>query len=258
MSVSIQENEETLKALKTATVLDYPIRLGKLEDLVHEAFHASPQVGGVHVVTLNPEMIIKGEESPEFGDILKNADFPLPDGAGVIWALKRQGIQQARIPGIEFATALLATLHDTQCPRGVALLGAKPEVMGLLPMALLKRFPHLSLAFAHDGFFRNEDLVPIVEEMVATNPRVVLVALGVPRQEEWIKTFRTRFSEDTIFVGVGGSFDVWTGQIQRAPKLMQALNLEWLWRFTLEPWRIQRSMQPLMQYVWKVLKGKNP
>jgi len=113
----------------------------------------------------------------------------------------------------------------------------------------------LSLAFAHDGFFRNEDLVPIVEEMASTKPRLVLVALGVPRQEQWIKAFRNRFTEDTIFVGVGGSFDVWTGQIQRAPKLMQALNLEWLWRFTLEPWRIQRSMQPLLQYVWKVLKG---
>jgi len=167
MPVSIQENKEALETSKTATVLDYPIRLGSLNDLVDAAFHAPPQAGGIHVVTLNPEMIIKGEESPEFGDILKNADFPLPDGAGVIWALKRQGIQQARIPGIE-------------C---------------------------------------------------------------------------NRFTEDTIFVGVGGSFDVWTGQIQRAPKLMQALNLEWLWRFTLEPWRIQRSMQPLLQYVWKVLKG---
>jgi N-acetylglucosaminyldiphosphoundecaprenol N-acetyl-beta-D-mannosaminyltransferase len=253
MSVSIQETQEALNTSKTASVLDYPIRLGNFNDLVDAAFHVPPQAGGIHVVTLNPEMMIKGEESPDFGDILKNADFPLPDGAGVVWALKRQGIQQARIPGIEFATALLETLHHTQCPRGVALLGAKPEVMELLPMALLKRFPHLSIAFAHDGFFRNEDLVPIVEEMASTNPRVVLVALGVPRQEEWIKAFRSRFADDTIFVGVGGSFDVWTGQIQRAPKLIQALNLEWLWRFTLEPWRIQRSLQPLVQYVFKVL-----
>ena len=256
MSLPTPENQEMRKAsAEMASVLNYPIRLGRMEALVQEAFKAPPQVGGIHVVTVNPEMIIKGEESPDFGSILKKADFPLPDGAGVIWALKRQGILQARIPGIEFATALLDSLDREQCPRGVALLGAKPEVMALLPKALLKRFPHLSLAFARDGFFGEDDLLPIVEAMVAANPRVVLVALGVPRQEEWIQLFRTRFAEDTLFVGVGGSFDVWAGQVQRAPKLMQALNLEWLWRFTLEPWRIQRSMQPLLQYVWKVLKA---
>jgi N-acetylglucosaminyldiphosphoundecaprenol N-acetyl-beta-D-mannosaminyltransferase len=249
-----QESQKTLpNPPQRAPVLGYPIRLGSLEDLVHQAFHAPAQKGGVHVVTLNPEMIMKGEQSSAFGEILKSADFPLPDGAGVIWALKRQGLRQARIPGIEFATALLATLNQTHCPRGVALLGAKPEVMGVLPQALLVRFPNLSLAFARDGFFSPEDAFPIVQEMVSTHPRVVLVALGVPRQEEWIKAFRTHFADDTIFVGVGGSFDVWAGHIQRAPQLMQALNLEWLWRFTLEPWRIQRSLQPLLHYVWKVL-----
>jgi N-acetylglucosaminyldiphosphoundecaprenol N-acetyl-beta-D-mannosaminyltransferase len=239
-----------------AEVLGYSVKLGTLEGLLEAVWNATPQSGGVHVVTLNPEMIMRGQEDPSFGEILKNADCPIADGAGVVWALKRQGIVQSRLPGIELAFALLKRLHAEDSPRGVALLGAKPEVMNLLPNALETQLPNLKIAFAQDGFYPLEEEERLVENMVQAHPKLVLVALGVPRQETWIARYRHRFAEDTIFVGVGGSFDVWTGNIQRAPRVFQVLNLEWLWRFYLEPWRIQRSMKPLLQFVWHILKGE--
>jgi N-acetylglucosaminyldiphosphoundecaprenol N-acetyl-beta-D-mannosaminyltransferase len=236
-----------------AEVLGYPIQLGTLDRVLEVVWNVHPQSGGTHVVTLNPEMIMRGEDAPAFGEILKQADFPIPDGAGVVWALKRQGIVQSRIPGIEFAFALLKRLHAEGSPRGVALLGAKPQVMQALPHALQAQLPDLKIAFARDGFYPPEEEERLVENMVQAHPKLVLLALGVPRQETWIATHRHRFAADTIFVGVGGSFDVWTGSIQRAPRMFQVLNLEWLWRFSLEPWRIQRSMKPLLHFVWRVL-----
>ncbi len=238
-----------------AHVLGYPIALGGSLTLLDAVLQHPPKAGGLHVVTLNPEMIMRGEEDPHFSEILKQADFPLPDGAGVVWGLKRQGIQQARIAGIEFARALLHRLHEQADPRGVALLGAKPEVMTLLPEMLLQAFPNLKIAFTQHGFYPATEEDHLVDAMVKAHPRLVLVALGVPRQETWIAQYRHRFAPDTLFVGVGGSFDVWTGQIQRAPKLWQRLNLEWLWRFTLEPWRIKRSLFPLLRFVKNVLTG---
>lgn len=236
-------------------VLGYPIFQGSLEALIGgivEAAENSPQ----HVVTLNPEMIMQGEADPAFAKILKEAEWPIPDGAGVVWALKRQGITQPRLPGIEVAEALLQHLHETQNPRGAAFIGAHPDVINLLPAALLRRFPKLEILFTRDGYFPLEDEEKIAEEMAAMRPKLVLVALGVPRQEMWIARHRARFAVDTIFIGVGGSFNVWVGAVQRAPAIMRALHLEWAWRFALEPWRIKRAGEPLLRFVFRVLQSR--
>jgi N-acetylglucosaminyldiphosphoundecaprenol N-acetyl-beta-D-mannosaminyltransferase len=237
---------------ETADVLGYPIALGGLDALVDYVFTAS-ETAQQQVVTLNPEMMMQGEANPKFGMILKNADMPIPDGAGVIWALKKKGIQQDRLPGIEFADALLKRLHDIQDPRGLAVIGAHPEVMAKLPAALVRKHPQLELVFARDGFFPADEEDAIAQEMADMNPKVVMVALGVPRQEQWIATHKEKFSNDTIFIGVGGSFNVWTDSVKRAPVIMQELQLEWAWRLALEPWRIKRSMPPLLNFVRRVI-----
>jgi N-acetylglucosaminyldiphosphoundecaprenol N-acetyl-beta-D-mannosaminyltransferase len=240
--------------INIATVLGYPIALGDIHTLVDDVFAQSQTQRQQHIVTLNPEMIMVGEAHPAFGDILKHADMPIPDGAGVVWALGRQGIAQGRIPGIEFAQALLDHLNTTHDARGVALVGAAPEVMAKLPVALMDRYPDLTICFTRDGFFPPDEEHPIAEAMAAMHPKVVMVALGVPRQETWIATHRRLFAEDTIFIGVGGSFNVWTDSVKRAPLIMQRLNLEWAWRLALEPWRIKRSMPPLLRFVARVLR----
>jgi len=237
---------------ETAHVLGYPIALGQRDALVDHVFTASEQAQQ-HVVTLNPEMIMQGEARPAFGAILKNADMPIPDGAGVIWALKKQRIQQVRLPGIEFADALLQRLHNTQNARGLAVIGASPEVMAKLPHHLVLKYPQLELCFARDGFFPVEDEEAIAQEMADMHPKVVMVALGVPRQETWIAQHRSKFANDTLFIGVGGSFNVWTDSVKRAPLIMQKLQLEWTWRLALEPWRIKRSMPPLLNFVRRVI-----
>lgn len=206
----------------------------------------------VQVVTLNPEMIMKGEETLAFGTILKQADVALPDGAGAVWALKRQGYtQQGRLPGIEFSEGLVRWCAENAKP--LALLGASPEVMAKTVETLQCKFPSLQICFSHHGFFEtSEALEAVSQQLIAAQPAVVLVALGVPKQEYWIAEHKPQFTAPVICVGVGGSFDVWSGTLQRAPQWMRALNLEWLWRFSLQPWRIQRSVKPILTFVWRV------
>ncbi len=237
--------------LKEARLFGYPVHIVSQEQANHFATQAIAGHRSLQVVTLNPEMIMQGDQNPELGGILKNAGLILPDGAGLVWALRKRGHAVTRLPGIEFSESMLAWAARTNEP--VALVGAAQEVLDLAVENLQKRFPGLNIVYQHHGFFKaGEEEERIAAECAAQTPRLVLVALGVPRQEIWINRYRSRF-EGAVMVGVGGSLDVWSGKTLRAPGWMRALNLEWLYRISSEPWRIKRTYKTLPMFVVKVL-----
>lgn len=211
------------------------------------------------VVTANPEVVEQALASPDGVGFLQKATCLVPDGAGVVWALRRVAKRTkakgmpTRVPGVELAEALLA--RCTQHGQGVALLGASPQVMEALPAKLAERLGQpVPLVFTHHGFFKaGNEAMSLALQAAKAQPRLVLVALGVPRQEAWIAAHQHLFAPGTLLMGVGGSFDVWAGVVKRAPKLLQHLNLEWAWRLTLQPWRLQRSLPPLARFVMRVL-----
>jgi N-acetylglucosaminyldiphosphoundecaprenol N-acetyl-beta-D-mannosaminyltransferase len=236
----------------SVAVLGYPIHTDTQAALLIRLDTALAQGGHPHVVTLNPEMLMAGDADPDFGEILKTADVVLPDGAGIVWALRRKGYAVKRIPGIEFAENLLEDAARTGQP--VALIGASPEVNQAAQSALLNRFTGLKIAYAHHGFFESETEHALVARQCAnTQPRYVFVALGVPRQEQWIRQYRSWFQQPTVFVGVGGSFDIWSGLKKRAPAVFRQLHLEWLYRISSEPWRIRRVAFTLPMFVVKII-----
>lgn len=233
----------------------YPIHLVDLTDGQAQVEQAILEHRNFHVVTLNPEMLMAGENDPELGRILKKADLVLPDGAGVVWALRRRGIAIRRLPGIEFAENLLRWASGIGYR--VAVIGATREALDLALDTLRQRYGGIKIVYAHHGFFKNAgEEQTVAEACAASNPHLLLVALGVPRQEKWIERYRDIF-HGTTFVGIGGSLDVWSGKTQRAPRLMRALNLEWLYRIATEPWRIRRTYKSLPLFVVKVLLSRD-
>lgn len=237
---------------QTKKILGYDVDLFNFDQALNYIIEKSENQS-TQTITLNPEMIELGEKNQEFSEILKNANLIIPDGVGVKIALKIYGISQERIPGIEFAGRLIEYCAKNSLP--VALIGAKEETMQSACQKLKEKNENLDIVYARNGYFKEDEERTIVDEIKSRNPKLVLVALGVPKQEIFIKKYKNEFS-NTIFVGVGGSFDVWSGNIKRAPKIFRKLGCEWLWRLIKEPSRFSRMFPTLPLFLFKVIINK--
>lgn len=174
---------------------------------------------------------------PEFADAL-NRFLVLPDGVGVdIAARLLYGTAfPANLNGTDFIPALLTS---TDTPLTVALLGAKHPNAEAAATTFSTIAPQHRYAVIHDGFFSAEDEPAILAEIAALRPDVLLVAMGVPRQEFWIDRHITS-SHCTLPFAVGALLDFMSGAVPRAPYWVRRLRLEWLFRLTLEPARLWR------------------
>jgi N-acetylglucosaminyldiphosphoundecaprenol N-acetyl-beta-D-mannosaminyltransferase len=137
--------------------------------------------------------------------------------------------------------------------RSVALIGGRPEVLDKVSHILPKLHPGLKIVATHDGFFNSDQEEAIIDSIAKEQPELVLVALGVPKQEYFIDKWHSSFPR-AVMVGVGGSFDVWAGITKRAPVIMQKLHLEWFYRLVSEPWRWRRMGSSLPNFGWQVVR----
>lgn len=219
----------------TAEVLGLPVHL--TPHLLNAA-EALVCRGG-HVVTLNAEMAMAARRHAPLRRVIRGAELVIPDGAGVVWALRLQGRRRRRQPGIELAEMLL----DHAAARGwrVAWVGAREDRLQAAARFWSRRHPQLRLQRLIHGY-QHPDHWPMVEaDLRRQQPDLVFVGLGAPRQELWIEKVRPH--GHGLWLGVGGSFDVWSGSVRRAPASMQALQLEWLYRLLQEPGRWPRMLQ---------------
>lgn len=201
------------------------------------------------VVTINPEMILSAKSNPDFAEIINSAELVIPDGIGVQLGLKILGHNVRRIAGIEFGRKLI----DKFASQPTAFVGAKPEIIQKAVENLKKEVPNLNAVYVQDGYFKDDDRV--LDELTVANPKLVLVALGSPKQEIFISKAKNLLP-NALFIGLGGSFDVWSGVVERAPEIWQKLGLEWLYRTVKEPKRFKRIFPTLPLFVLKVFKEK--
>lgn len=217
---------------------------------IDEAIKYANTISG-QVITINPEMIENASQNPDFAEIINSAELVIPDGIGVEIGLKILGYNVRRIAGIEFSHRMIEEFAKNS--QSVALVGAKPQIVEKAKENLEKEISGLYITYAHDGYFSNDE--EIINELKIRQPRLVLCALGSPKQEEFIIKAK-QVLPNALFVGVGGSFDVWSGVVERAPEIYQKLGLEWLYRTVKEPKRFKRIFPTLPLFVLKVLREK--
>ncbi|HEY9676490.1 MAG TPA: WecB/TagA/CpsF family glycosyltransferase [Drouetiella sp.] len=224
--------------------VDEPLAL----EIIEEAWN---QKRGLHVVTLNAEMVVASQQDQALDRIIRHAHLIVPDGSGVVWALRLAGHEANRLPGIELANAALGLA--TRKGARVALVGGKTEVLEKIKTILPTLHPGLNIVYTHNGYFSLDDEDKLVDEIAESKPDLLLVALGVPKQEYFIDRWNHALPT-TVMVGVGGSFDVWAGNVKRAPAAFRKIHCEWLYRLMAEPWRFKRMSAALPSFAMQVLQ----
>ncbi|KON66944.1 acetylglucosaminyldiphospho-UDP acetyl-beta-D-mannosaminyltransferase [Peribacillus butanolivorans] len=204
------------------------------------------------VVTANPEIVEYANEHQDYKDIITSADYITPDGVGIIMASKwlNQPLQE-RITGFDLMNELFR-IADEQALK-VYLLGAEEAVIETAALKVQEKYPGIELVGYNHGYIdiKDECLAKSIAEL---EPDIILTALGFPRQEKWVSMHYPLFKKG-FFMGVGGSFDVLAGKVNRAPDIWQRVRLEWLYRLIQQPSRWKR-MLVLPKFVLKVRRKR--
>jgi N-acetylglucosaminyldiphosphoundecaprenol N-acetyl-beta-D-mannosaminyltransferase len=210
-----QPNHNLVTEIQTFSVLSLPVHL--LNDYVGWLERRLCAKVGTHVVTLNAEMAILTQTDAMLAEIIQKADLVIPDGAGVVIHLRFRGVKHYRCPGIELAESLLARVGNSSETHFICFFGGSP------------------------GVSEKTEQQQWQETLQQQQPQIIFVGLGVPRQEIWIQKHRF-LCPNAIWIGVGGSFDIWSGTKNRAPSWLRNNNLEWSYRLYQEPYRWRRML----------------
>lgn len=201
------------------------------------------------VITANAAILCMMRSDPELRQACLAGDLIVPDGMSVVWTSRMTDAPfPERITGVDLMGRLLEAGSEHRL--SAFFLGAKPEVVAELVERCAERYPGLVVAGYRDGYFSSTDHAAIVEEIRERAPHFLFVGMPSPFKETWCERNRERLNVPVI-IGVGGSFDVHTGHVQRAPLWMQRIGMEWSWRLMMEPrkmWR--RYLTTNSQFAW--------
>lgn len=210
-----------------------------LDEAADRALALSAEKRAAYAVTPNPEIVQLCRRDEEARTAVNSADLVLADGIGVVKGAAILGTPlKGRAPGIDFAQAMFEKLARTG--GSVFLLGAKPGVAELAANNIQQRYAGLIIAGVCDGYFKDD--APVIEMINKAQPDLLLVCLGAPKQEKWMFNNRDKLRVG-FMAGLGGSLDVLSGNVKRAPEGWRRLGLEWLYRLIKEPRRIGRMIK---------------
>ncbi|MDF2505032.1 WecB/TagA/CpsF family glycosyltransferase [Clostridium sp.] len=193
----------------------------------------------VHIISGNPEVLYSGlYDDSLFKGCSKDNSLIIPDGIGVVIASKiiKEPVKE-KIAGIEVMDEIIKSCEKEE--KGIYLLGAKQEIIDECSIKLKIKYNKLKIVGSHNGYFDMNNCEDILQDIRVSKPYAIFVAMGCPRQERFINTYMSTLPA-FVYMGVGGSFDVIAGKVNRAPRWMIKLGLEWLYRVSKEPWRIKR------------------
>lgn len=192
------------------------------------------------VVTANAEIIYQASRNEKMRNVINQAQMVTADGSGVVWASKQLGRPlRQRVTGID----LVNSICEQSARKGwkLYILGSAPGVAATAAVNIRQKFPGCNIVGTHHGYFNAKEEKQIVAELLQLQPDVLFVALGAPKQEYWIAEHMAQL-QIPVSMGIGGSMDVLSGNVKRAPRWMQKMSLEWLYRLLIQPTRFKRVL----------------
>lgn len=236
------------KPVKILGVPVHPLTMNESVVILEEKLQKKEQA---FVVTANAEIIMMCQQDKEYNTIVsERADLVLPDGAGAVWAGRYLGNEvPERVAGFDLYNQLLKLSADKGYK--VYFFGGAPGVAEAAKNKAEELYLGVQIVGCRNGYFTEAEEEAIIKEINDAAPDMLFVALGAPKQEKWLVKYRNQL-KPRILMGIGGSFDVLAGKMERAPKWMQEASLEWAFRLYKQPSRFMR-MLALPKFVLKVI-----
>jgi len=228
------------------------VNVNEASDIIMEYIKSKDKP--VSVFTPNSEIIMMGYRDEQFRQILNSSELLTADGIGVVYASKivKNPINE-RAAGYDIACATLEKLAKIE--GSVYLFGSKPGVAEIAGKNIIEKYPGIKIAGYSDGYFNEEKEKTIISNIQRAKPDLVFVCLGAPKQEKWIASHKDELP-NAVYMGIGGSLDVFAGTVKRAPEFFTKHGIEWLYRLCKQPSRFVRMLE-LPRFGFKVLlKGK--
>lgn len=200
------------------------------------------------LVAINAEKMLTLEDNAEVRTLINGAEFKYADGISVVRSIRKKYPEAdvSRVAGADLWEALMARAGAEGTP--VFLIGGKPDVLAQTREKLRQQW-NVNLVGTQDGYFTPEQRPALFERIRDSGAQIVTVAMGSPKQEILMRDCRL-VHPDALYMGVGGTYDVFTGHVKRAPKVWQNLGLEWLYRLLSQPSRIKRQLRLLRYLRW--------
>ncbi len=233
--------------------INYQQTLSKIEEFIND--------GQQHyLITPNPEIVLKATKSAYYRGILNNADLSLPDGFGLIlgsWFLGDPIYH--RVTGVDLTYKIVQLANDNGYK--IFLLGGKGDAVQIAKTKLELKYKDIQIVGAEEGFkniqnISNSEQEKIIEKIKQSQAQILFVAYGAPFQEKWIYKNLEKMPNIKLALGIGGTLDFISGKINRAPKIIRKIGLEWLWRWFLQPYRAHRIFNATINYSYCLLKWK--
>lgn len=219
-----------------------------LDDATHNIIENINLKKKFFVVTANPEIVMLAQKDIELKTIINNADLVVPDGIGIVLASRLNKTKiKSRLAGYDLVQTIFSMSNKYDF--SVYFLGSTDEIVSLARDKMQKKYDRLKIIGVNNGFF--DDELSVIRKINLLKPDVLLVGLGSPKQEKFISKYKNVI-DASVFIGIGGSFDVMSGKLKRAPRFFINLNLEWLYRFITQPKRFFRLLA-LPKFLFKVL-----
>lgn len=290
MPETIRENSKRKQcAKKSITLCRVPLHNVNKKEATECIMDFAESSEQHHAVTVNPEFIIEAQKNIPFKNVLERASLAVADGVGILWGStliygtktpklgiikylclpfqlmltllyiifrpkKIRKILKERVTGVDLFEEICKEAEKKKF--GIFLLGAGEGVAEEARKKLYKKYPHLKVTGIHAGTPKGKDEAYIRKIINVAKPAILFVAYGSPAQELWIDRNLHHLATVRVAIGVGGTFDFIAGIRKRAPKWMQKIGLEWLWRLILEPRRIGRIINATVRFMWLVIKEK--
>lgn len=204
-------------------------------------------------------MVIASRHNRDFARVLEKADVIVADGQGVRWAYRKiQNSDIPLIPGVELAEEIIAASSEAASSGqkwNIGFLGGRDSVWEMAADTLKRKYADIVIKGGFQGYFNQNEEKDIVCKLSEMDLKVLIAGMGSPKQELFLLNHLDSF-KGAILIGAGGSLDIYSGQMKRAPSIYRRLKLEWLWRMIKEPSRFSQIF-PLMKF-WLMVVMRHP